>query len=397
MAGDDPRLDLDLSSPDPVPDDGIEHAVALMRSGRLFRYGEDRSTDLETSALEQEFADYLGVPYCVAVNSGGSSMFLALKCAGVEPGDRVLVNAFTLAPVPGSVQHCGADTVFVECTDDCTIDLEDLYRKAETSGARVLLLSHMRGHIADMDAVTAACEDLDLCLIEDCAHTLGAKWDGRHTGTFGAFGCFSTQTFKHLNSGEGGLLVCSDDLAAARAVLMSGSYMLYEQHGARPPDRVFEKLKYQTPNFSLRMSALAASVLRPQLRLLEERAFTWRLSYAMLAKYLRTHDPISIPERSSKEEFVPSSLQFFVNGLDRDEIGAFVDGCADRGLHIKWFGRDEAAGFTATWQHWQYLREPQALERTAQILARLCDIRLPLSLTNAQCRTISDIVRASLP
>ena len=79
--------------------------------------------------------------------------------------------------------------------------------KAEASGARVLLLSYMRGHVPDMDRVMAACTRLGLGVIEDCAHTLGATWRGRLTGTFGEAGCFSAQTFKHLNSGEGGFVV----------------------------------------------------------------------------------------------------------------------------------------------------------------------------------------------
>ena len=74
------------------------------------------------------------------------------------------------------------------------------------------------------------CDDYGVRLIEDCAHSLGASWDTRQTGTFGEVACFSTQGYKHLNSGEGGFLVTDDDTVAARAILASGSYMLYGQH-----------------------------------------------------------------------------------------------------------------------------------------------------------------------
>ncbi len=165
--------------------------------------------------LEAEFAREVGRRYCVALNSCGSSMFVALRCAGVQPGDKVLSNCFTLAPVPGAIAHAGAQPVLVDCTDDLTLDLDDLAHKAAASGARVLLLSHMRGHIADMDRVLALCRAHGLTLIEDCAHTMGAGWDGRLTGTFGVAGCFSLQSYKHANAGEGGLLVTDDaDLAA---------------------------------------------------------------------------------------------------------------------------------------------------------------------------------------
>ena len=83
---------------------------------------------------------------------------------------------------------------------------------------------------------------------------MGATWRGRPTGTFGAVGCFSTQTFKHANSGEGGLLVTDDDDIAARAILLSGSYMLYEQHGAAPTNEVFARHHHTTPNWSMRVT-----------------------------------------------------------------------------------------------------------------------------------------------
>ena len=127
----------------------------------------------------------MGMHYAVGVNSGGCALFLALKAAGVEPGDRVLVNAFTLAPVPGAIAHAGAAATLVDVTDAYVIDIDDLDRKAATSGARFLMLSYMRGHIPDMDALMQVCRRHKLIVIEDCAHTMGARWDGRLSGTFG--------------------------------------------------------------------------------------------------------------------------------------------------------------------------------------------------------------------
>ena len=97
-----PRLDLDLTQQEPIPQDAVQAALALMASGRLHRYGEVGGRPSEASALEAEFAAELGVRYCVAMNSCGSTMFVALKAAGVRPGDAVLSNCFTLAPVPGA-------------------------------------------------------------------------------------------------------------------------------------------------------------------------------------------------------------------------------------------------------------------------------------------------------
>ena len=175
------RLRRDLSEAAPIPEDGVQRAVEIMRGGRLTRYGEFGGSGSEVAALERDFADYMGSRYALAVNSGGAALFIALLCAGVQRGDRVLVNAFTLAPVPGAVAHAGAEPVYVECNDRYLVDLDDLDHKAGL-GARVLLLSHMRGHIADMDAVAAICRRHDLVLVEDCAHTLGAHWGDTPSG-----------------------------------------------------------------------------------------------------------------------------------------------------------------------------------------------------------------------
>ncbi len=94
------RLTLDLSAPPSIPEEAIAAAEAVLRSGWTHRYGETLGDASDAALLEAEFAAHLGTRYCVAVNSCGSAMYLALLCTGVRPGDRVLMNAFTLAPVP---------------------------------------------------------------------------------------------------------------------------------------------------------------------------------------------------------------------------------------------------------------------------------------------------------
>lgn len=388
---------LDLTAQEPIPEAGVQAALALMASGKLHRYGETGNKPSEVSLLEAEFAQALGRRYCVAMNSCGSTMFVALRALGVRPGDRVLANCFTLAPVPGAIAHAGAEPVLVDCADDYTIDLDDLDRKAGDSGARVLLLSHMRGHVADMDRLVAICARHRLALVEDCAHTMGAGWDGRPTGSFGAAGCFSLQSYKHANAGEGGLLVTDDDDLAAQAILMSGSYMLYRSHLARPADAVFERWTERTPNFSLRMSNLAAALARPQLgEVLRERGGRWNARWQRVVDGLAGLAHLRVPARDPREQFVASSLQFSLVDLPRPAIERFLAGCAARGVHVKWFGADAAAGFTSVWRHWRYFSTPQHLPNAERVLAGLCDLRVPLTLTEAQCDGIAATLRAAL-
>ena len=390
-------LHFDLSQQEPIPPDGVAAALALMQSGKLHRYGETDGKLSPVSALEAAFAAELGIPYCVALNSCGSSMFVALKSAGVMPGDAVLSNCFTLAPVPGALAHAGARPVLVDVCDDYTIDLDDLARKARSSGAKTLLLSHMRGHICDMERLNEVCAEQGIALIEDCAHTMGAGWDGRATGTWGLAACFSLQSYKHANSGEGGLLVTRDPDLAARAILYSGSYMFYAAHGARPDEAVFERWKYSTPNFSLRMGNLPAALALPQLGpVLADRGRRWNQRYHWLSQALAGAPGLQLPERLPKEQFVASSLQFSLPGLGREAIGRFLALCAARGLHIKWFGAEEAKGFTSVWQHWRFFGEPQVLPNAERVMAGLCDMRLPLTLSELDCQAIAAVVHESL-
>ena len=381
----------DLSTPEPIPELAIERALALMRSGRLHRYGEQGSDYPEPSLLEQDYAAYVGSSYCVAVSSCGAAMFIALKALGVKPGDRVLTSTFTLAPVPGAIAHAGARPVLVETTADYLTDLSDLERKAASSGAKVLLLSHMRGHITDLQAVLAICDRHGIAVVEDCAHTMGAKWDGKHTGTWGKVGCYSAQTYKHINSGEGGLLVTDDDDVAAQAILMSGCYMMYDQHLLKPGPEVFERWKYLTPNFSMRMSNLAAALLRPQIAMLADRAAHWNHIYGELERELGKAANLSIPRRPAKEEFVASSIQFTLS-MSPARIERFLKECTVCGLYIKWFGSPSPIAFTSNYQHWHYLEDAPALAHAMNVLDQLLDLRTPLSLTDDDCVQIGKIV-----
>jgi dTDP-4-amino-4,6-dideoxygalactose transaminase len=385
----------DLSASVPIPEAGIDRAVELMRSGRLHRYGEQGNGFPEPALLEQDFATYLGSKFCVAVNSCGSAMFIALKALGVKADDPVLTSSFTLAPVPGAIAHAGGRPVLVETNEDYTTDLADLEAKIKSSGSRVFLLSHMRGHIADLPAIRDLCASHGVALVEDCAHTMGAKWDGQPTGTWGKVGCFSTQTYKHINSGEGGLLVTNDEDVAAQAILMSGCYMMYGQHILKPSEATFERWKYLTPNFSMRMSNLAAALLRPQIALLEKRAVTWNHHYAGLKRELEKVPAVSLPMRSSREDYVASSIQFSLS-LTPPQIERFIRECDLRGLYIKWFGRTEPLAFTSHFGHWRYIDTLPDMPRSMRVMDRLLDMRMPLSLTEEDYETIGKIVAVAV-
>ncbi|MCO6408859.1 DegT/DnrJ/EryC1/StrS family aminotransferase [Hoeflea alexandrii] len=369
----------------------IAAATEILRSGRLHRYNSGPGELSKASELEQAYAAYQGARYCLACASGGYAMAIALRAAGLGQGETVLTNGFTLAPVPGAIAAAGGKALLVEITEDLVIDLEDLDRKAATSGARFLLLSNMRGHLADMERLVAIVTKHDLILIEDCAHTMGAAWNGRKSGSFGLAGCFSTQTYKHLNSGEGGLLTSDDPEFMARAIILSGSYMLYERHGAAPSADVFERIRLETPNMSGRMDNLRAAVLLPQLARLEDSIERWNERYRAVEQVLAGADGVALPGRAAAERYVGSSIQFRLPGISPALASAFVAANKALGVELKWFGAAEPVAFTSNHHSWRYV-DPQALPETDRILSSLFDMRLPLTFSVEDCCHIGSII-----
>ena len=383
-----PRFKGSFTQQEPIPEAGLAAALGVLQSGRLHRYNLAPGEEGEVSALEREYAAWQDAPYCLAVASGGQAMQIALRAAGLGPGDKVLTNAFTLAPVPGAIAGVGAEPVLVEITDDLVIDLEDLAAKAAASGARCLLLSNMRGHLCDMDRLEAMAGELDLTVIEDCAHTMGARWNGRLSGSFGLAGCFSTQTYKHMNSGEGGLLTSSDAAFMARATILSGSYMLYERHGAGPPLETFADIRLDTPNMSARMDNLRAAILRPQLADLDRSIAAWNARYDRIAGHLAGHNSIRLPHRPEEEFYVGSSIQFSLPGIAPDDAAWFLEETRRNGVELKWFGAPTPTAFTSAHQSWRYV-PPHHLPETDRVLSGLFDMRLPLTFSLEDCDLIA--------
>ena len=376
---------------EPISQEAIDAATEVLKSGRLHRYNTIENELSETALLEEEYATYQQSKYCLACASGGYAMSVALKAAGLKLGESVLTNTFTLAPVPGAISNAGGSPIFVEITKDLVLDLEDLSKKAEESGARFLLISHMRGHLVDMDQLMEIVNENNLILIEDCAHTMGAQWKDQRSGNFGLAGCFSTQTYKHLNSGEGGLLTSNDEEFMARAIIYSGSYMLYERHGAAPSSRVFEDIRLETPNYSGRMDNLRASILRPQLKNLEKNITRWNERYQLVESALKEIKGIEVPLRFEEEGYVGSSIQFRIPGITVTEAELFIKKNKELGVELKWFGNDDPSGFTSNHKSWKYVGRQQ-LNNSDEILSSLFDLRLPLTFSIDDCIHLSKII-----
>lgn len=389
------RFTGNFTQQEPIPDEAIAAAIRVMKSGRLHRYNVESGETAEAALLEQEFAALVGSKYCLAVASGGYAMAAVMRAAGVEQNEKVLTNAFTLAPVPGAIAGIGATPVYVEVTDKLVIDLDDLEAKIASSGSRFLLLSHMRGHIVDMTALMRICDAAGVKVIEDCAHTMGGGWDGVASGRFGIAGCYSTQTYKHVNSGEGGLIVSDDADLMARATMLSGSYMLYDRHLAGPANEVFADIRLDTPNCSGRMDNLRAAILRPQLARLAQQCLSWNERYRRVEQGMRNTSGLQVVEREKKESFVGSSIQFLLPEFNSQKMGSLLANCSARGVELKWFGADQPSGFTSRHDSWRYA-PAQSMPQSDRVLAGLIDLRLPLTFSLDECDDLAEILREEI-
>lgn len=374
---------------EPIPAAARAEIEALLESGDLFRYTAPGGAS--ASLLERAFADLMGVPYALAVSSCSAALFLSLRALGLAPGARVLIPAFTFAAVPSAVVHAGCVPVLVEVGDDYRIDLADFEAKL-SGGIAAVLVSHMRGHTSDMDAIMALSDARGVPVIEDAAHSLGTLWRGRRIGTIGRVGCFSFQSYKLVNGGEGGMLITEDADLMAQAVIMSGAY---EHNWKKHPvlHAAFAKWQNRLPLYNLRMSNLSAAVIRPQLAEIPRRVRQGRANHDRLAARLNASPFLEVPAPLPGEERAPDSLQFNLRGFGEAETRAFCAAAARHGVQVSVFGlsEDNARAF---W-NWQFLGPLPDLPKTRAMLMRACDTRLPARLTADEVDAIGEALLAA--
>ena len=384
MAPDGQTIAPNVYDAEPIPDAARAEIDRLLSSGDLFRY--TAPADAPVALLESEFAALLGARYALAVSSCSAALFLSLKALDLPKSARVLIPAFTFAAVPSAVVHAECTPVLVEVGPTYRVDMADFAAKLPTADA--VMISHMRGHTSDMDAIMALCDAADVPVIEDAAHSLGTTWHGRNIGTIGRIGCFSFQSYKLVNAGEGGIMVTDDPEIAARAIIMSGAY---EQNWKKHPglQNSFGHWQNKLPLYNLRMQNLSAAVIRPQLPLVADRVARGLANHDYVAARLNSTTTLHVPPALGPESRAPDSIQFNLTGdwTDAQALG-FQAAAKARGVSVQILGLSE--GNARAFWNWQFLGEPPHLPKTRAMLMRACDVRLPARLTRAELDYIAD-------
>ncbi len=265
--------------------------------------------------FEAEFASYLGVKHAVAVSSGTAALHIALLCAGIGPGDEVIVPAFTMASSWMAVMYCGAIPVFVDVESDIyTIDPSKI-EAVITSKTKAIMPVHIYGHPAQMDEVTRIAQKHKLLVIEDAAEAHGAKYKNKLVGTLSDIAAFSFYANKIITTGEGGMVVTNDDSLAS--------------HARSLKDLAHSKSKrfiHAELGYNYRLTSMQAALGLGQLRHVEEFLSIKRHMAELYTQHLRDLPGLTLPVTRDWAEHVywmyAITIEESIFGMSKDDLRA---------------------------------------------------------------------------
>jgi dTDP-4-amino-4,6-dideoxygalactose transaminase len=283
-------------------DEQISELAAIFE--RVVRRGSFVGAGVEIERLEARLAEFCGTKEAVALNSGTDALFLALKAAGVGPGDEVITPPNSFIATTAVIVHLGAHPVFVDVLADQNIDPAAIERVV-TPRTRAIMPVHLTGRVCRMDQILEIADRHGLLVIEDAAQSIGSMFQGRKSGSFGHFGCFSAHPLKNLNAmGDAGFVTTNDSAAAARMRRL-------RTHGMADRETVEEW------GFVSRMDVLQAAILDYRLDKLAD-VIAKRRGNAALYQRIIKHEKVFVPP-CRQDEF--NTFHTFVIQVERrDEL-----------------------------------------------------------------------------
>jgi dTDP-4-amino-4,6-dideoxygalactose transaminase len=259
-------------------------------------------------SFEQQFAAYHDVNNCIACNSGTDALYLALRALEIGAGDEVITTPFTFIATAEVISAVGAKPVFVDIDiNTFNLDLQQI-AAAITPRTKAIIPVHLFGQPVDMTTLMEIAQSHNLAVIEDCAQSTGATWEGKKVGSFGHIGCFSFYPTKNLGGcGDGGAITTNDaELAAKMRVI--------KEHGQR------NRYYYEEIGVNSRLDAIQAVILQIKLRYLDN----WNQKRQAIASYytqfLSQISGIAVPEELAPGMSVWN--QYTIRVLSEERNGA---------------------------------------------------------------------------
>ena len=360
------------------------------RGAVLLRYGFDsqRGDIFRVGEFEKKFAAYAGSGYALAVSSGSAALQVALKAAGVGPGDEVITQAFTFVASAEAIIEAGAVPVICDVDKSLNLDPED-FRKKITGKTKAVLPVHMLGAPADLDEIVRIADERGIAVIEDSCQACGSSYKGRKTGSIGRIGCFSFDYVKTITTGEGGMVVTDDEDLYRKA-------SEYHDHGHEHRTDVPRGMDTRTiPGFNFRMSELAGAVGIVQLSRLDDVLREQRINKGLLKSKI---DGSGVEFRMHHDEAGDGgdTLIFF---LENNMKAAKVEkSLSEKGIPTKILPSALDWHFAGRWLHMkEHLRpENEAWEKTGELLNRAIAIPISVRMEEGYIRDIAAAVNSAL-
>jgi dTDP-4-amino-4,6-dideoxygalactose transaminase len=315
----------------------VDEVLDTIRSGWL-------GTGPKTHRFEKEFAAYLGVDQCVAVGSCTAALHLSMLAAGIGPGDEVIVPAMTFCATANAVIHAGATPVFADVTlPEMTLDPVDAARKI-TRRTRALLPVHFHGRPAAMGPLRDLASKHGLFIIDDAAHAVEARYNGKNIGQLGDLTCFSFYITKNMTTVEGGMIATANREWADRIKVLA-LHGMSQDAWARFSDAGYKHYEVVSAGFKYNMTDLQASFGLHQLKRLERNLSRREAIWAAYDQAFREF-PLILPPEPQAGTRHGRHLYALRTGADRDglmealykkNIGTGVHYTA---LHLHRFYRD---------------------------------------------------------
>jgi dTDP-4-amino-4,6-dideoxygalactose transaminase len=376
---------LVFGSPSIGPEE-IDEVLDTIRSGWL-------GTGPKTHCFEKEFAAYLGAEHCVAVGSCTAALHLSMLAAGIGPGDEVIVPAMTFCATANAVIHAGATPVFADISlPGMTLDPADAARKI-TPRTRALLPVHFHGRPADMGPLRECASKHGLIVIDDAAHAVETRYNGKNAGQLGDLTCFSFYITKNLTTVEGGMIATANKAWADRIKILA-LHGMSQDAWARFSDAGYKHYEVVSAGFKYNMTDLQASFGLHQLRKLERNLLRREAIWAAYNQAFRELPLLLPPEpqpntRHSRHLYAVRTTP--QTGVSRD------------GLMEALYKRNIGTGvhYTALHLH-RFYREKYGyregdFRNTEAVGASTLSLPLSAGMTDEDVRDVIEAVKESLP
>lgn len=368
-------------------DEEINEVVNTIKSGWL-------TTGPKTKRFEQDFSEFVGAKYALAVNSATAGLHLGLEALGVGPGDKVITTVHTFTATAEVIRYLGADPVFVDIEGDSfNIDCDVIEQALiEHPEVKVILPVHYAGQAANMTRIMALSKQYNVKVMEDAAHAVPSTHNGQMIGSFGDITVYSFYANKTITTGEGGMVVTNHDAYAKRIGCMrlhGISKDVFDRFTSTKPSWHYEVV---APGFKYNMTDIAASLGIHQLKkawALQERRKSIALKYNSAFSDLPVSTPLIVNE-SDVHSWHLYVLQLNIDELDinRDR---FIEILAEQGIGAS--VHYIPLHFHPYWQETYKLNEDD-FPKSSEAFKRIVSLPNYPKMTDEQVEKVIRVVRA---